>query len=332
MFMVPLPFVIAMFAGVFLVFEWTHRGLERRNGWFLAFLGLLIFQEVLIGLRFGYGLEGLRLIQPLSAALISPLAYLAFRRPALDRRALIHLVPLIGVLLSVLFFLDLLDVVLAATNLIYAMLLIRLGLGGSDALGWVEVHRSKAVLALLWLVAGVQVTSFLTDAVIAYDFFTTQGSNTVRIVAWTTVIGLMVFGVGYAMVILIGRRSTRTDAAERADNEAVFSKLSTLMQAEKLHLDADINLNRIARRMVRPAREVSRAVNAIAGCNVSQYINRLRVQEACRLLAGSDMSVTQVIYAAGFNTKSNFNREFTRNTGQTPSAWRAARVAPLDGG
>ena len=64
----------------------------------------------------------------------------------------------------------------------------------------------------------------------------------------------------------------------------------------------------------------------------SQYINRLRVQEACRLLAGSDMSVTQVIYAAGFNTKSNFNREFTRNTGQTPSAWRAARVAPLDGG
>ncbi len=330
MFMVPLPFVIAMFAAVFLVFEWTHRGLERRNGWMLAFLGLLIFQEVLIGLRFGYGMEELRLIQPLSAAMLPPLAYLAFRRPALDRKATVHLLPLAGVILSILFLLHGLDLVLAATNLIYALLLIRLGLGGSDALGWVEVHRAKAVLALLWLVAGVQVTSFLTDAVIAYDFIVTQGSNTVRIVVWTTVIGLLVFAAGYAMMILIGRRTTRTDAAERADNEAVFSKLSTLMQNDKLHLDPDINLNRIARRMVRPAREVSRAVNAIAGCNVSQYINRLRVQEACRLLAGSDMTVTQIIYASGFNTKSNFNREFTRNTGQTPSIWRAARSRPVD--
>ena len=51
-------------------------------------------------------------------------------------------------LLTILFWLDGLDSVLALTNLIYAILLIRLGLGGSDALGWVEVHRSKAVLVM----------------------------------------------------------------------------------------------------------------------------------------------------------------------------------------
>jgi len=33
-------------------------------------------------------------------------------------------------------------------------------------------------------------------------------------------------------------------------------------------------------------------------------------------------SVTQAMLAAGFDTKSNFNREFLRVTVQTPSAWR----------
>ncbi len=332
MFMVPLPFVIAIFSALFLVYELLNRGLERRNGWFISFLALLTFQEVLVGLRFGYGIDTLRLIQPLTASLLPPLAYLSFKRPAFDRSAAIHLVPLVAVTGALALWVDGLDTLLAMTNLFYAVALIRLGLGGSDALGWVEVHLSKAVLVLLWLVVVIQLTMVLTDAVIAYDFWVSDGSNTGRIVGWTTLLGMTTFALGYVAAVLIAKRNPKSDASNAADNEQVFSRLSELMQTEKLHLDADINLNRIARRMVRPARDVSRAVNAVAGCNVSQYINRLRVQEACRLLAGSDMSVTQVIYAAGFNTKSNFNREFTRNTGQTPSAWRAARVAPLDGG
>ena len=34
--------------------------------------------------------------------------------------------------------------------------------------------------------------------------------------------------------------------------------------------------------------------------------------------------VTDAMLASGFNTKSNFNREFRRVTGRTPSDWRDA--------
>jgi AraC-like DNA-binding protein len=33
-------------------------------------------------------------------------------------------------------------------------------------------------------------------------------------------------------------------------------------------------------------------------------------------------SVTVAMLGSGFNTKSNFNREFLRITGRTPSTWR----------
>ena len=320
--MIPLPFVIALCALAFALFELSQRGLARRNGWLMALLAVFIFQEVLIGLRFGYGLEGARLVQPLSAALLPPLAYLSFCRPGFTRAALIHLWPLVAVAAVLGVWVDPIDTVLALAGLVYAGLLIRLGLRGSDALGWVGAHQSRTVQVLLWVVVAVLLVSCLTDAAIAYDFWVTAGSNTGRIAGWTSALALI--GGGGAIAALSLRRPAPALPQEVEETAEVFADLTALMSREKLHLDPDINLNRIARRLRRPVRDVSRAVNAQAGCNVSQYINRLRVEEACRLLKDTDMPVTQIIYAAGFNTKSNFNREFARNTGQSPSAWRAS--------
>jgi AraC-like DNA-binding protein len=46
------------------------------------------------------------------------------------------------------------------------------------------------------------------------------------------------------------------------------------------------------------------------------------VREACRSLADTDEPITRIMFDAGFQTKSNFNREFLRVTGMSPKAWR----------
>ncbi len=51
-------------------------------------------------------------------------------------------------------------------------------------------------------------------------------------------------------------------------------------------------------------------------------MNEYRIAEARRLLRETDLAVTQVMLEAGFQTKSNFNREFLRATGKTPSDFR----------
>lgn len=92
--------------------------------------------------------------------------------------------------------------------------------------------------------------------------------------------------------------------------------------AEGAFRDPDLTLQRIARKLSLPQRDVSRAVNDCAGVNVSQYVNRFRVEAACLALRQTDQLVTQVMFDAGFVTKSNFNKEFSRVTGTSPSGWR----------
>ncbi len=94
------------------------------------------------------------------------------------------------------------------------------------------------------------------------------------------------------------------------------------MTEKRLWSDTELNLARLARRLGAPARAVSEAVNRVHGVSVSHYVNNHRIGEACRLLRDTDLPVTRILFEAGFMTKSNFNREFLRVTGESPSEWR----------
>lgn len=319
MIMIPLPFVMAMAVLLVMLRELTLP--SQRRFWLLAFLAVLAFQELLVGARFGYGLEALKLIQPISAAALPPLAYLSFARPKPGFGVLIHAVPMLAIIVVLVAFLDALDLVLAVNNLFYTAALVLIGLRGSDALAWSTVECTRAAVMMLWVVFSVLLMSGATDALIWYDFMRSRGDNIDNIVGVASVLGLML-GVILAIIAWIYLRQGKTAAPNPTQDGPVFTRLEALMQTEQLFMDPDISLSRIARRMGLPVRAVSRSINAQTGLNVSQYVNGLRIDEACRLLRDSDIKVTEVIYASGYNTKSNFNREFLRVTGKTPSAWR----------
>lgn len=50
-----------------------------------------------------------------------------------------------------------------------------------------------------------------------------------------------------------------------------------------------------------------------------EYINELKVSYACKLLREGRLSISQICYEVGFNNISNFNRQFKKITGFTPS-------------
>lgn len=59
----------------------------------------------------------------------------------------------------------------------------------------------------------------------------------------------------------------------------------------------------------------------------NDYVNSLRVSAACRQLAQTDESVTDICARVGFSTLRTFNRAFQRHTGVTPSSYRKNRSA-----
>ena len=53
-----------------------------------------------------------------------------------------------------------------------------------------------------------------------------------------------------------------------------------------------------------------------------QYINELRITYACKLLLERKLTITQICYEVGYNNISNFNCQFKRITGYTPTKYR----------
>jgi AraC-like DNA-binding protein len=69
------------------------------------------------------------------------------------------------------------------------------------------------------------------------------------------------------------------------------------------------------------AKQVFRAAH---GCGIMTYFNRLKVQQAKRLLCDLALTVDQVSQRLGFSSASYFSRVFHQHTGQSPCAFRAA--------
>ncbi len=67
---------------------------------------------------------------------------------------------------------------------------------------------------------------------------------------------------------------------------------------------------------------VSRFFKKKTNRNFWDYLNRFRVDKACKFLLESDITISEVCYKCGFNNLSNFNRIFKKYIGTTPSEYR----------
>ena len=59
--------------------------------------------------------------------------------------------------------------------------------------------------------------------------------------------------------------------------------------------------------------------------NFFDFINRYRIEEATRLLTNPEdkkITILEVLYKVGFNSKSSFNTLFKKYTGITPTEFR----------
>ncbi|MCU0346299.1 MAG: AraC family transcriptional regulator [Saprospiraceae bacterium] len=60
----------------------------------------------------------------------------------------------------------------------------------------------------------------------------------------------------------------------------------------------------------------------MTGKAYTDYLNDLRVNRACRLLAEGEDSMSAVAYSAGFGSMTHFNRMFFNKKKMSPGAWR----------
>lgn len=326
MLVLPVPLVTALVL-FFMVLRMIAG--DRRPLAIATLLSACALQGLIVALVQYYGITWLQPVQPVTATLVPVLAWLAFQtsfiRPLRPARDGIHLAAPAFTLFCVLYAPETVDVVVPLVFLFYAALILLALKAGGDTL---PLARLEAGHQPQWLWAGIAaslIVSAISDTLIAYAILAGSPSLKPLIVSIFTAAALLAAGLLSLSPNAFGEAAPQeppaTPATEATETDRVImDRLDALLRDETLYLDPALTLARLARRLSLPAKTLSAAVNRAAGENVSRYINRFRIGHACARLKAGD-NVTAAMLASGFNTKSNFNREFARVTGKSPTAW-----------
>ena len=105
------------------------------------------------------------------------------------------------------------------------------------------------------------------------------------------------------------------------------SWVAELKQIIQDQVDSNLNLTAVSKSLeLHPAylsREFSKYFNNLS---FGEYVRKLRIENAIRLMQTNNFSLTQIAYLTGFSDQSHFSRIFKQHTGKSPSAYKKAQV------
>jgi AraC-like DNA-binding protein len=91
------------------------------------------------------------------------------------------------------------------------------------------------------------------------------------------------------------------------------------------HSDEELSLRRVAKAVNIHPNYLSERFKQVTGMNFVDYVARTRFEKACRLLLEGNLRVSDIAFAAGFQSLSQFNRVFKKLAGKSPTQFRAAK-------
>lgn len=339
----PLPVVVALVLAYIAARAWFGSERARWHPLLILLVGAVSGQSLLVALVQHYGWTGLRWLQPITASAIPPLTWCAFTavqvRPLRARDAWHGLAPLV-VLLDLLLWPDALDLLVIGSFVGYGIALLLSLRPGAAELPSARLASGNMPCWLWRFVALSLLVSALGDALIYLNQLMQFGES--RALLISAMSSLMLLTLGSISLSPEWRASGSIDDSREPPpdfNETVpevlnattatgsnvadptlLARLDTYMRHARPWINPDLTLIALARKLGVPSKSLSAAVNLGHGENVARYVNRHRIEHACSMLL-TGHSVTSAMYDSGFNTKSNFHREFQRIHRQTPTQW-----------
>ena len=90
------------------------------------------------------------------------------------------------------------------------------------------------------------------------------------------------------------------------------------------HQGGEISLGDVARAVNMSTFYFCKTFKKATGMTFTEYLSRARIEKARELLLHPNVRISEVAFAAGFQSLTNFNRTFHRVLGESPSEYRVA--------
>ncbi len=109
----------------------------------------------------------------------------------------------------------------------------------------------------------------------------------------------------------------------------IIQKLENHMKINEPFMDSSLSIYDLAKQINVPSRELSVAINLHLDKHFFDYVNEYRIKKAMDIFkttSDEKLTVLEVLYEVGFNSKSSFNTAFKKFTGITPSEFKKKAI------
>jgi AraC-like DNA-binding protein len=110
-------------------------------------------------------------------------------------------------------------------------------------------------------------------------------------------------------------RQTTTESSERID---------TVLKFISDNYASSISLDDISNVACMTTNSFCRFFKKMTNKSFTQFLNEIRIRNASRILVQENLPVSEVCYVVGFNSITNFNKQFKQIMGSTPKKFRDA--------
>jgi AraC-like DNA-binding protein len=116
-------------------------------------------------------------------------------------------------------------------------------------------------------------------------------------------------------------------AQEYSTNESNAAESARIRKARNFihaHYGEDISLAKVAKAANTSANYLSEKFKQATGITFVRYVAQTRYERAAKLLREADLRVSEIAFAVGFQSLSQFNRVFKKFSGKSPTEYRVA--------
>ncbi len=117
----------------------------------------------------------------------------------------------------------------------------------------------------------------------------------------------------------LGALSTQLLVTEQKSESPAVSKARDFISK---HQDEEISLTEVSKAVNMSAFYFCKTFKKSTGMTFTDYLSRVRVEKVKNLLLNPHKRISEVAYASGFQSLSQFNRVFRKVTGESPTIYR----------
>lgn len=115
--------------------------------------------------------------------------------------------------------------------------------------------------------------------------------------------------------------------AEEKNKQIEF--LKDFMVEKEPYLDSSLTIQDLSKQVKMPVKDLSTLINLYMDKHFFDFVNEYRIEKAMQILRDSsqkELTILEILYQVGFNSKSSFSTSFKKHTGKTPTDFRKSSI------